>query len=167
MQKVIKLLVGCPGSGKSFWAKKKICEYETLDKKCCYVSRDEIRFSLIKEDEEYFSKETEVFNTFISKIQQAINEEFEIIIVDATHISKNSRKKVFRSLNLENYKIHIIVFRTPLSVCLERNAQRQGRAYVPKSAIINMYNSYEEPTHIEFQSYLPNIITSIYFAKGE
>lgn len=165
MQKKIKLLVGCPASGKSSWAKKKIKNYNLLNKTYKYISRDEIRFSMVKENEEYFSKETEVFNTFIEKIQQAINEEYEIIIIDATHVSKSSRKKVLRQLNLRDYALDIIVLNTSLETCLERNAGRQGRACVPESAIINMYNGYEEPTFIEFQ-YLPHTTISIYF-KGE
>lgn len=165
MQKTIKLLVGCPASGKSSWADKEIKNYNVLNKTYKYISRDEIRFSIVRENEKYFSKEREVFNTFIEKIQQAINEEYEFIIIDATHLSKSSRKKVLRQLDLKDYILDVIVFRTSLETCLERNAERQSRAYVPESAIINMYNSYEEPTFIEFQ-YLPHTTISIQFRIG-
>lgn len=58
------ILSGCPGSGKSTWAKSHINPY--FDK---YVSRDDIRFSLVKENEEYFSKEKEVYRLFYTSNQ--------------------------------------------------------------------------------------------------
>ena len=48
-------MVGCPGSGKSTWAKKHLPD-------TYYVSRDEVRFSLLQDGEDYFSHEKEVFN---------------------------------------------------------------------------------------------------------
>ena len=34
----------------------------------------------------------------------------------------------------------------PLDIILKYNAKRTGRALVPEDAVINMYNSIEEPT---------------------
>ena len=44
------LMMGIPGSGKTTWTSKYL---RKLDK---YVSRDEVRFSMVAENEEYFSK---------------------------------------------------------------------------------------------------------------
>lgn len=57
--KKIYLLCGIPGSGKSTWAKNH------LDDNSIWISRDLIRFSMVSEEEEYFSKEKEVFKEFI------------------------------------------------------------------------------------------------------
>ena len=46
-------MVGIPGSGKSTWAKAR-CKNNPH---AAYISRDEIRFSLLKDEEEYFAKE--------------------------------------------------------------------------------------------------------------
>ena len=49
------IMCGPSGCGKTTWAHNFIKEqHETNDIR--YVSRDEIRFSLIKEGEEYFSR---------------------------------------------------------------------------------------------------------------
>ena len=64
--KRIYLLCGIPGSGKSTWAKSQ------LDNKSIWISRDQIRFSMVSESGEYFSKEKEVFRESIKEINLAI-----------------------------------------------------------------------------------------------
>jgi predicted kinase len=39
-----------------------------------------------------------------------------------------------------------VFFDIPLETCLERNEQRTGRAYVPRSVIRRMYASFEKDT---------------------
>jgi hypothetical protein len=63
-------MCGCPASGKSTWIKERF--NEDTDAWC---SRDKIRFSMVNEEEEYFSKENEVFDTWIYTIQAAIYDE--------------------------------------------------------------------------------------------
>lgn len=151
MRPTIKLLVGCPASGKTSWARDMERHATVFNEPFpAYVSRDDIRFKIVKETEEYFSKEKEVFNTFINTIQELIDDRYPLIIVDATHVTKASRKKVLNQLDLKDYKVDIIVLRPSLETCLERNTKREGRACVPETALINMYNSYEQPTEEEF-----------------
>ena len=59
------LMMGAPGSGKSYWAQHHI---QPTDK---YISRDEIRFSMLQENDDYFDKEGEVFNKFIQTINNS------------------------------------------------------------------------------------------------
>jgi predicted kinase len=137
--------VGIPGSGKSTWAREQLnalpSEYGH------WVSRDMIRFGLVKEDEEYFSKEKEVFNLFVRAVQADIDSNFVTdIYADATHINEASREKLLGRLkNLENVNLNAVVFDISLETCLERNAQRTGRAYVPETAIRNIYNNFSHP----------------------
>ena len=141
-QKNLWLLVGIPGSGKSTWVR------EQLDSECKHwISRDVIRFGMVQEGEEYFSKEKQVFNLFVRAVQADIDSNFITdIYVDATHLNEASREKLLGRLkNLENVNLNAVVFDIPLEVCLERNAQRTGRAYVPETAIRNMYNNFRNP----------------------
>ena len=162
MQKMIILMVGCPASGKSSYAKSLITQLNTMypneENLYHYISRDAIRFSLLKEDEQYFSVEKEVFNIFIAEIRAAIKADTNYIIIDATHVSKASRKKVLRELDLKDYQLTVCYLEADLKTLYERNAQREGRAVVPETAIRNMYNSYERPTYLELMSYIKNPI---------
>lgn len=136
MQKKLYLLVGLPGSGKTTWAKKRIKE----NSNAFYVSRDEIRFSLLKENEDYFSKEEQVFKLFIQTIQQAMdkNLNYDEIYIDATHLNERSRSKVLNRLNTTEWEINFVNFITPIEICIERNSYRTGRSLVPIDSIKKM-----------------------------
>ena len=139
------VMVGCPGSGKSTWAKKHLPD-------TYYVSRDEVRFSLLQDGEDYFSHEKEVFNKFIELIKNALNH--GDCIADASHLTKASRSKLFKALSDDDTKpfdVYYIFMDTPLAVCLKRNVQREGRARVPEDAICNMYAKLSMPTMNEYK----------------
>lgn len=144
MKNKLYIMSGCPGSGKSTYAK-------TYFPNALYVSRDEIRFNLVAEGEEYFSKEDEVFAKFINTINfgLAMNKD---VVADATHLNARSRLKLLASLDLDKEKteVIIIVMRTPLNVCIKRNENRKGtRSYVPQSVIKRMYSLFKMPNNEE------------------
>ena len=131
------LMCGIPGSGKSTWLKNHLKKFDK------YVSRDEIRFSMVKENEEYFSKENEVFKEFCHQITKNLKNGYNTF-ADATNLNPKARKKLIS--NVSGYdELYIIVLETPLQIALKRNAMRTGRSFVPESAIRNMYNSFEFP----------------------
>ena len=139
------LMCGIAGSGKSSWLQKNVSN-------AVVISRDEIRFSLIGDFDDYFAKEDEVFATFIQKIQEAIDNEEgpKDIYCDATHLTKKSRNKVLNALDLTNVEeITVLVVRPSLSEALRRNALRTGRRYVPPYVIRRMWNSFERPEEDE------------------
>lgn len=138
----LTLMCGIPGSGKSTYAKKYMKESNSY-----YISRDNIRFEMIKDEESYFSHENEVFDTFVSLTNKFLKEG-KNVIADATFINKASRKK-FLTKVIQPSSLDIIVLNTPLNVCLERNAARTGRELVPEKAIKNMYYNCETPTKEE------------------
>ena len=133
------LMMGVPGSGKTTYAKKFIGENDI------YVSRDEIRFSLVAEDEPYFSKEDEVLKTFISKVDEGIIKAKRYVVADATHLNAGSRAKLLKNLHNKPDKIYVLYVAVPLEVALERNAQRSGRTLVPETSIRNMFQSLTLP----------------------
>ena len=61
-ENVLYLMMGIPGSGKSTYAKQ-----FALRNKIQYISRDEIRFSLLQPTDGYFDKENEVMNAILQK----------------------------------------------------------------------------------------------------
>lgn len=158
-----KLLImsGCPGSGKSTYAKKYLSSAK-------YVSRDEIRFSIVSENEKYFSKENEVFKKFIKEINDGLREHVDVV-ADATHLNKQSRYKLFRNLNInkENTQIELFCMHVPLETCLERNEKRRGtRSYVPENALKRMHSSYQLPYGDEGILYDTEYIVSPYGEEG-
>lgn len=138
------ILVGMPGSGKSYW----IANHKNyFSGSCVSVSRDTIRFILVKEDEPYFSKEKKVFEKFVENIKVGLNY-YDNTIADATHINPSSRGKLLRALgnSLKDVEINAIVIDTCLAKCLEQNATREGRKIVPETAIRNMFSNFSMPT---------------------
>ena len=133
------LMMGVPGSGKTTYAKKFIGENDI------YVSRDEVRYSLVAEDEPYFSKEDEVLKTFISKVDEGITKAKRYVVADATHLNAGSRAKLLRNLHNKPDNIYVIYMAVSLQTALERNAQRSGRALVPETSIRNMFQSISLP----------------------
>ena len=140
MAQTLYLLCGVPGSGKSTWGRAKAQAMNGT-----YISRDEVRFSLLQEGEEYFSHEEETWFIFTNKIQEAINSGVETIIVDATHNNEKSRNYLLDTLNIEGVNLVAVDFNLPLEVCLAQNAQRTGRARVPEEAITRMWHAHTAP----------------------
>ena len=138
------LMCGVAGAGKSTYLSK--------IKNAAIISRDEIRFSIIGDFDDYFAKENEVFAIFIQKIQEAIdnNDGPTEIYCDATHLTKKSRNKVLNALDLTNVEnITVLVVRPSLAEALKRNAQRSGRKYVPNYVIRRMWSQFERPEEDE------------------
>lgn len=140
MSKIV-MMCGIPGSGKSTFCQKHLSDY-------AYISRDQIRFSLLTNEDDYFSKEKEVIKQFIEKINSYIQQDCNFII-DATHLTKVSRRKILSQLKKSPQhpanKIWCVYMKTDLNLALKRNSHRKGRERVPDDAIKNMYEKLEIP----------------------
>ena len=140
MSKII-MMCGIPGSGKSTFCHKHFQDY-------IYISRDQIRFSLLNDSDSYFAKEDEVMKKFLEKINFCVQQGNDFVI-DATHLTKSSRRKILSQLTLSPLypvsDIYCIYMKTDLKLALERNNKRTGRKLVPEKVIKNMYANLEEP----------------------
>ena len=144
LKKQLIIMVGAPGSGKSYWIQNHFMKFLGYTK---VVSRDQIRFSILKDNEDYFSHENEVYNKFIEEIKDGL-ENCNTTIADATHLNVASRTKLFRSLgkSLKGIRVKAIVIRPSLDTCLTQNEMREGRSRVPKDQLCKMYYSFSMPS---------------------
>ena len=145
------ILCGIPGCGKSTWVKNRMAENtSSTDPKWEYVSRDEVRFSMVKEEDDYFSKEKQVYNEFVKRICEKLDDAWVAnVIADATHLNEVSRNKLINSIRRQRpnkpLNITMVYFDVPVEVCKFRNAKRQGRARVPDNIIEKMNVQLEFP----------------------
>lgn len=143
---ILYISCGVPGSGKSTFLKEMKGEEEII------ISRDEIRFALLKPGEEYFSHEKEVYAKFLHAIAFNIKNGYNVY-ADATHLNEKSRYLLLKQLKDRGCKpteINAIYFNVPLMTCLERNEYRLGTpAYVPRGQIRRMAQQFVPPQKYE------------------
>jgi predicted kinase len=145
MLKKLYLMCGPAGSGKTTWVKQ-----HAHPGVSAHISRDRIRFSMVRENENYFSREDEVFEEFCEQIKQALAAPWvDEVYVDATHLTAKAREKVLREIAHIKFELIAVVIEPPLEKVLEQNAKRTGRERVPDTVIKNMYNSFEHPSLTE------------------
>ncbi len=135
----LRLMMGTPGSGKTTWCQAHLGDNDR------YVSRDAIRFSMVSEDEEYFSKEKEVFAKFAATINTNLKLGYDVF-ADATHLNPGSRLKLLRAIKVPVDGIDIIWIKVPLETAIEQNNNRKDtRSFVPLSQIRRMNYSIIPP----------------------
>ena len=142
-KKKVFLMCGPAGSGKTTWVR----EHATPGTSA-HISRDRIRFSMVKEDEYYFSREDDVRYEFHKEIYDAIHCPWvEEVYIDATNLTKKGREKLIRDIRipLDWVDITAVAIKPSVEQCLAQNAKRSGRECVPEKVIMNMYSSFEDP----------------------
>jgi len=144
---VLYILCGPSGCGKTTWSRQYIAFQDALGNDIRYVSRDEIRFSLLKEGEDYFSHEKEVFKKFAGTICETLIDGFDCI-ADATHLNEFSRRKLTQAIDMrfKDYEIVYVVFNVDVNTCLARNERRANLAAIPDTIIHNMCRDFRAPT---------------------
>lgn len=147
------MFCGIPGSGKSTEARRMAGSLTSRGITVEHISRDELRFSMISNESEYFSKEKEVFSKFVEKMNNSLNKN-DCTIIDATHISEVSRAKILRRVeDPTNVRLLVLYLTTPIDVCKQQNNLRTGRERVPHEAIERMAEQFETPTEKEFAGF--------------
>lgn len=148
---ILYISCGVPGSGKTTFLNEHYAPNEVV------ISRDEIRFSILKPDQDYFQMEDKVFDLFVDKIIYNLMQG-KNVYADATHLNRSSRNKLIWTIDCRkpNLLTHIeaIYFDIPIDVCLERNEKRKDtKAYTPRGIIRRMYSQLEKPnpTQEEFK----------------
>lgn len=136
------LMIGAPGSGKSTYIKNHAQPDDII------ISRDVIRYSMVDEKEYFFSKEKKVYQELLKRINHAISLN-TTFYVDQTSLNRKSRKGLLDQVCHRPDTIIAVYIKKSLSDILSQNALRTGRAFVPETAVINMFAALEEPTFDE------------------
>lgn len=139
------IMVGLPGSGKSTYAKETLLK---ANPDWAYVSRDEVRYQYVSDQEHYFDKEDEVYREFCNRIEMYLLQN-KNVIADATHLTVGSRKKLVNKLRVKPDKMYAIFMDTPFDTCMARNAERTGITRVPDQQMYRMKNGFKRPEHYE------------------
>ena len=110
----VVLAIGLPGSGKTTWFKRR---------SVTPLSSDLLR-SLLFDDITEQRYQGLVFSTLRSLLRARLIAKMPWNYVDATNLSPHERKQWIRMAKSFGYEVHAVFFDVPLSVCLERNSQR-------------------------------------------
>lgn len=135
-----KLIIcrGIPASGKTFWAKKWVLEDPEHRVR---INQDDIRLMLGK----YWvpSREKLVQEIQFDAIVEALSRGFNVVI-DNTNLNKKVLDQFDRLIKTyEDYEIEYKdFFDTPLSVCIERDENRDLQ--VTEKVIRSFYNNYKD-----------------------
>ena len=70
---------------------------------------------------------------------------YDNVFADATHLNFASRNKTISRINVPVDEINVVFLNTPLDICIERNAKREGRKFVPETVIKDMFNRIKVP----------------------
>lgn len=123
------VLVGPSGSGKSSFAKKHFKNTEVISSDTCR--------GLVSDKETDQSVTLEAFELLHFMIKQRLKLG-KLTVVDATNLQPESRKELV-SIAKDYHTLPVcIVFKTPESVCKERNKLRTDREY-PKHVVRNQF----------------------------
>ena len=140
-QTKVFVMCGPAGSGKSTWLIKQM-----KPKIDICISRDNIRFGLLKEGEDYFAHENDVKEIFYNSIANNTSSPYwENIYIDATHLNPRARKSTMWNIS-KHCSVIAVSFEVPAEVAIERNKKRSGLARVPDNVIWNMKSRYKIPS---------------------
>lgn len=142
-KKTLYIMCGVAGSGKTTWVRE-----HAKPGVSAHISRDRIRFRLLKDGENYFAHENEVRNQYFKEVQDALLAPWvEEVYADATHLTEKSRMELVKKIEHLRGLVDIVpvTLQPTLKQILKQNDQREGRERVPQTVICNMYDSFEDP----------------------
>jgi len=125
--------VGCPGMGKSYFADQILCEYGIKN-----VSSDQVREDLYG-DAAIQGDYHEVFGTVYDTINALFDSGEDMVILDATNVTRRVRWKAICDINPD--EIIYVIMPDDLDRALNYNEKRSRK--VPERIVRRMYESYK------------------------
>lgn len=151
MDKLLIVLVGLPGSGKSTW--REIFLSKT-DKEFVIVSSDDEIEILCAEEgidyatgfDKYVGRATKIMK---QKFQEAVNTGMNVIW-DQTNMTAKKRRGILQKIP-NDYRCEVVTFEVTLEELTNRLAKRESETgkHIPDFVIKNMARSYVPPTKKE------------------
>lgn len=124
----VYVMVGLPGSGKSYYAKKLYNELYRSGQKVAYLSSDSYRESILGNENDQ-SNNALVFNALYSDFREHLKNKVDDIILDMTNTTAKSRKRIFEQIkkvypNMDGVNVIAYVIATPISIVVKRDKER-------------------------------------------
>lgn len=137
---VVYIMCGVPGSGKTHWAIRfRNMSIKKNNYPMVYISSDNIREELCgNAQDQSFNKE--VFELFYKRAREAVIL-YNDVILDATHLTKKSRRKCRNHFKDLNCKFIAVQLATPIGTAIRRNKNRSR--VVPNYAMNRMINAFQ------------------------
>ena len=128
---ILKILVGCPASGKSSYAEQVFCK----NPHTIIISTDKIREELLGNESNQQSGNL-IFETAYNRVRSALKLGLTVIF-DSTAAKHKYRENLIKISKEYNSEIICYYFNTPLETCLIRNNKR--KRYVAEEILCNIY----------------------------
>jgi predicted kinase len=135
--KVVYLLIGTPGCGKSTW----ISNQNFPSTETTIVSMDDIREELTGDTSDQ-SKNAQVASIAKSRYEKALENEVAIVVWDATNAQRKYRRALIDLAKNNGYEVVGVWFDIPLELSKIRNKKR--KRVVPDEVIDRMYKSLKD-----------------------
>lgn len=136
------LLIGLPGSGKSYWVQQFVAQSPGTP----VISTDRIRAQLFGDEAIQGSWQfvwRRVQSEFSHAVEQINLGKVPVAIYDATNAARRQRRNAIALAGSTGFTgITGVWFNTPLAVCLERNCRRDR--FVPEAVILRMHRQLQD-----------------------
>ncbi len=139
MEKVLILMQGCPGSGKSTLARM---IQRGADGMCSIRETDVLRYhNGVYSDPPELRPAVFAENLRLTACDMQAG--VPLIIADKTNIRQGEAQPYIELAQRYGYVVEVVSVTTPLSTCLQRNAQRTPDRKVPEAKVRAMYGARE------------------------
>lgn len=151
ISKIFIMLIGVPGSGKSFFVKNTLPQLYPNEKFTIISSDNIIECRATKQNKTY----SEIFRTEIKSATIEMNEIFLNaiknkldIIMDQTNLTPKIRRKKLLQIQNDYYKI-AVAFKVPEEIELNRRLNSRPGKYIPATVMQSMISQLTPPTEDE------------------
>ena len=159
--KIMLVLRGLPGAGKSSWVKENNLENYT-------ISPDKIRLmyaspiTCANGDMGINQKNDKLVWSVVNEMLETRLQNGDFTILDATNTTASTIRQYYKKCKTYGYRMYVVSFETPKEECLKRNKDR-GVAKVPEFVIEKMNENLLEPIPKSINVISPDELNKAWF----